>query len=380
MTRYGGVLIFGAALCIACGSHDADGSADATMNGNVTNSSVSNDSSNTTGPTSSTTMGASSATSTGGGGSGPTNSGTTGVNDTSTSSSSTTASSVSRDLEGCSVFPADNPWNTDISTAPVHPNSDNFIDSIGRSTTLHPDFGTEWESSPIGIPYTSVKRDQAKVEVSFDYGDESDPGPYPIPPDAPIEGGADSDGDRHVLVVDTDDCMLYELFGAHPVGGGASWQAASGAIFALGSNALRPERWTSADAAGLPILPGLVRYDEVVEKREIGHALRFTVSQSQAAYIHPATHAASSSTDANRPPMGLRVRMKADYDCTDFSDEVQVICAALKRYGMFVADNGSNWYVSGAHDPRWSDDNLRDLGQIPGDAFEVVDTGPIIAW
>lgn len=278
------------------------------------------------------------------------------------------------------MFPADNPWNTDISEYPLHPNSENFIDSIGRDTNLHPDFGTEWEGAPIGIPFTIVDSSQPMVPVSFEYDDESDPGPYPIPPEAPIEGGPESDGDRHVLVLESDSCILYELFAAYPQEDGARWEAGSGAIFDLSSNDLRPDRWTSADAAGLPVLPGLVRYDEVVEQGEILHALRFTVSQSQAAYISPATHAASSSDDPNRPPMGLRLRMKADYDCSDYSDEVQVICTALKRFGMFVADNGSNWYVSGAHDPRWDDDRLGDLKDIPGDAFEVVDTGPITPW
>ncbi len=281
----------------------------------------------------------------------------------------------------CAMFPADNPWNTDMSQYPLHENSDAFIDSIGRDTNLHPDFGTEWEGAPIGIPYVLVTSDQAKVDVTFDYDDESDAGPYPIPEDPPIEGGPDSDGDRHILMIDTDECVLYELYSAYPPeASGEPWQAGSGAIFDLSSNELRPEGWTSADAAGLPILPGLVRYDEVVEGGEILHALRFTVSNSQRAYIHPATHGASDSTDANLPPMGLRVRMKADYDCSGYSQEVQVICTALKRFGMLVADNGSDWYVSGAPDTRWSDDNLSDLGDITGDAFEVVDTGPVLPW
>ncbi len=289
-------------------------------------------------------------------------------------------SGVGPTLANCSMFPADNPWNTDISDAPVHPNSDAFIDSIGRDTHLHPDFGTEWEGSPIGIPYTLVDSSQPTVQVAFEYDDESDPGPYPIPPDAPIEGGANASGDRHVLVVETDSCILYELFAAYPVGGGDSWEAGSGAIFDLKSNVLRPARWTSADAAGLPILPGLVRYDEVVEKGAILHALRFTVAQSQSGYVPPATHAASSSDDPRRPPMGLRVRMKSSFDCSGFSNEVRVICTALKRFGMFVADNGSDWYLSGAYDPRWSDNDLGDLKQIPGDAFEAIDTGPIEPW
>ncbi len=276
----------------------------------------------------------------------------------------------------CEVFPADNPWNTDISGAAVHPNSDAYVSSIGAGGRLHADFGTVWNGAPNGIPTVEVPADQPRVPVSFEYDDESDPGPYPIPADAPIEGGAASTGDRHVLVLSRESCTLYELFDAHPVNGGTSWTAGSGAIFDLRSNALRPDGWTSADAAGLPIYPGLVRYDEVAAG-EINHALRFTVSQTQAAWIHPATHEASSSTDPSRPPMGLRLRLKAGYDCSGASTEVQVICTALKRYGMLVADNGSNWYVSGSPDPRWDDDALRDLSSIPGSAFEAVDTGPL---
>ena len=212
------------------------------------------------------------------------------------------------------------------------------------------------------------------MPVSFDYADESDPGPYPIPPDAPIEGGPGSDGDRHVIVIDNSTCTLYEMFYAHPQNGGQSWTAGSGAVFNLNSNALRPDYWTSADAAGLPIFPGLVRYSEVVEQGVIDHALRFTVAETRRAFIHPATHYASSNTNPDVPPMGLRFRMKAGYNCGGFSHEVQVICAALKKYGMFVADNGSDWYVSGAPDARWNDDALGDLKQITGDAFEVVAT------
>jgi hypothetical protein len=280
----------------------------------------------------------------------------------------------------CPIFPPSNPWNTDISGLPLHPQSDAFVDAIGRDDHLHPDFGTVWQGAPIGIPYVVVGGGQPKVPVSFYYADESDPGPYPIPPNAPIEGGADSDGDRHVIVVDDDDCVLYEMYDARPVNGGASWQGGSGAVFDLTSNQLRPDFWTSADAAGLPIFAGLVRYDEVVKQGAINHALRFTVQETRRAFIHPATHYASSSTDPDLPPMGLRFRMKAGYDCSQFSQEVQVICAALKRYGMFVADNGSDWFVSGAPDQRWNDDALGDLKQISGDAFEVVDSGePVIS-
>ena len=275
----------------------------------------------------------------------------------------------------CPVFPADNPWNTDISAAPLNANSSNYIASIGASGHLHPDFGTFYDGGPIGIPFVHVGAGQPRVPVAFDYADESDPGPYPIPADAPIEGGANGGGDRHVIVIDDAACRLYEMYDAHPQDGG--WHAGSGAVFALRSNALRHDYWTSADAAGLPIYPGLVRYAEV-QTGAINHALRFTVSNTQRGFIHPATHFASSSTDANRPPMGLRLRMQASYSCDAMSREAQVVCAALKRYGMIVADNGSNWFISGEHDPRWNDDALDDLKSIPGSAFDVVDTGPIV--
>ncbi len=275
----------------------------------------------------------------------------------------------------CVAFPSDNPWNTDISDLPVHPRSDAYVDTIGRDDNLHPDFGTEYEGAPNGIPYVIVSGEQAKVPVSFEYADESDPGPYPIPPDAPIEGGPQGDGDRHVIVIDDDNCILYEVFDAHPINEGESWQAGSGAVFDLNSNSLRPNYWTSADAAGLPIFPGLVRYEEVVEQGVIDHALRFTVEETRRAFIHPATHFASDNIEPDLPPMGLRFRMKADYDCSSFSQEVQVICRALKKYGMFVADNGGDWFISGAPDSRWSDDNLADLKEITADALEVVDTG-----
>ena len=291
-------------------------------------------------------------------------------------SSGGSAPGPSPTLSDCSVFPADNPWNQDVSALPLHAESDAYIDSIGRDDNLHPDFGTVWEGAPIGIPYTLVDSSASPVVIDYTaYGDESDPGPFPIPPDAPIEGGPDSDGDRHVLVIDADSCMLYELYRAFPVDGGSSWEAGSGVKWDLSVNDTHPEGCTSADAAGLPIFPGLVRYQEVVEKGEINHALRFTVSQTQHAYLAPASHYASSSTDPTHPPMGLRVRMKAAYDCSEYSSEIQVICAGLKRYGMIIADNGSDWFISGAPDERWDDDALRDLRQITGDAFEVVDTG-----
>jgi hypothetical protein len=278
-------------------------------------------------------------------------------------------------LAGFQVFPSDNAWNTDISRYPVHSKSQVWIRSIGGDAPLHPDFGTIWNGAPSGIPYTVVHRGQPKVPITLEYADESDPGPYPIPDDAPIEGGPESEGDRHVLVVDTDNHKLYELFRAFRVEGG--WKAGSAAVFDLRSNKLRPLGWTSADAAGLPIFPGLVRYDEAVEKGQITHALRFTVRRTQRGYVLPATHWASQSSDPDRPPMGMRVRLKADYDISGFPKEAQVILKALKKYGMMVADNGGDWFVSGAPDPRWKVENLETLKRVRGRDFEVVDTGPV---
>ncbi len=272
---------------------------------------------------------------------------------------------------GCSVFPSDNAWNRDVSTLPVHANSDRFVARINSQggTRVHPDFGAD---PSYGIPYIVVPADQPTVPITYTaYGDESDPGPFPIPPNAPVEGGSD----RHVLVVQQGTCGLFELFSAQR--SGAGWSAESGARWNLRSNALRPLGWTSADAAGLPIFPGLTRFDEVAAGR-IDHALRFTVSRTQRAYILPATHVASSSTNTDDPPMGLRFRLKASYDITSLTGQARVIAVALKRYGMIVADNGSNWYISGATDPRWNDDQLNALKAIPGSAFEAVETGPIV--
>ena len=285
----------------------------------------------------------------------------------------TAPSPVGNDLESLQVFPPDNPWNQDVSAMPVHAKSAEYLASIGLDTGLHPDFGTVWEGRPIGIPFAVVGREQPKVPVEFRYADESDPGPYPIPPDVPIEGGPGAGGDRHAIVVDVDNKLLYELFDARPAGDG--WTAGSGAVFDLTSNDPRPAGWTSADAAGLPIFPGLVRYDEAVRQGEIDHALRFTVSRTQRAYIPPATHFASNKTDPNLPPMGLRVRLRADYDLSPFPAPVRVILTALKKYGMFVADNGSDWFITGAPDPRWNDDELASLRQVKGRDFEVVYTG-----
>jgi len=272
------------------------------------------------------------------------------------------------------IFPANSPWNTDISGETVDPNSDKLITSIGKDIHLHPDFGTVWQGSPIGIPYNIVGGSQAKVNVSFRYDSESDPGPYPVPPGALVEAGSD----KHVLVIDTLNRRLYELFNAVK-NKDNSWSAGSGAVFDLTSDQLRPDYWTSADAAGLPIFPGLVRYDEVTGKGEINHALRFTVQNSRNSFVHPATHAASDNNDANLPPMGMRVRLKANFDISSFSKNIQVILKALKKYGMFVADNGSSWYISGAPDPRWNDDELGQLKTIAGSNFEVVKMGTAVS-
>jgi hypothetical protein len=275
----------------------------------------------------------------------------------------------------CTVFPTTNAWNERVDALPVAANSAQMIQSIGLSTGLHPDFGSGlYAGQPIGIPYDVVSKLTKRSRVKFDYADESDKGPYPIPTTVHIEGGRSSTGDRHAILIDKDACKLYELYALYPKGSG--WSAGSGAIWNLRSNALRPAGWTSADAAGLPIFPGLARYDEVANG-QITHALRFTVARTQNGYILPATHAASSSTDPNRPPMGLRLRLKANFDISRYTGEARVILVALKKYGMIVADNGSNWYITGAADPRWNDNDLNQLKTVPGSAFEVVDTGPV---
>lgn len=275
-------------------------------------------------------------------------------------------------LHGKRIFAPDDPWNRDISAEPVDPNSDALITSIGKTKSLHPDFGTVWNGAPSGIPYIVVDGKTPRVPVTFEYPDESDKGPYPIPADAPIEGGPNAKGDRHILVLDRDNWILYELFSAYPQQGTKSFKAGSGAIFDLTKNTLRPATWTSADAAGLPIFPGLVRYDEVVEQKEITHAIRFTVRKSRKAYVAPARHWASRSDDPNLPPMGMRVRLKASYDISRFSPNCQVILKALKKHGMIVADNGGDWFVSGAPDPRWNDEELGTLKRVKGNDFEVV--------
>jgi hypothetical protein len=280
---------------------------------------------------------------------------------------------VGASLKGKQVFPFDNAWNKDISNSPVDPNSNNLIAGIGLNANLHPDFGTVWNGAPNGIPYIVVDGNQTPVPINFTaFGSESDPGPYPVPVNAPVEGGPNGTGDRHVLIIDRDNWKLYEMYRAFPINGGASWNADSGAVFNLNSNALRPAGWTSADAAGLPIFPGLVRYDEVFEQQEIKHAIRFTAQITRKAYVHPARHWASSNTSLDRPPMGMRVRLKASFDSSGYSPAMQVILRALKKYGMILADNGSNWFISGAPDPRWNDNELNALKSIKGSNFEVV--------
>lgn len=276
-------------------------------------------------------------------------------------------------LHGARLFPYNNPWNQDVSRAPVDSNSNNLIASVGMNVTLHPDFGTVYAGAPNGIAYTVVAGAQPRVPITFTaYGNQSDPGPYPVPPNAPIEGGPNSTGDRHVIVIDRDNWKLYEMFSSYPINGGASWEAGSGAVFDLNSNAVRPEGWTSADAAGLPIFPGLVRYDEVFEQQEIRHALRFTAQNTRRAYVYPARHFASSNTNPNLPPMGMRVRLKSTFNTNGYSPAMRVVLNAMKKYGMILADNGSNWYVSGAPDSRWDDDELHTLGALKGSDFEVV--------
>jgi hypothetical protein len=274
-------------------------------------------------------------------------------------------------LAGCPVFPADNPWNKRVDRLPVAADSRAIVDSIGADTGLHPDFGSGlWDGAPIGIPITVVKAGVAKSRVSFDYADESDRGPYPIPAGVRIEGGSD----RHALIVDSSTCKLYELYALQRSGSG--WHAGSGAIWSLRSNKVRPAGLTSADAAGLPIMPGLVRWNEVA-RGHIDHALRFTVERTRRAYVYPARHYASDLTDPSLPPMGLRVRLRAGYPIGSFPPQARVLLQALKTYGMIVADNGTSWYITGEPSPRWSNDDLHTIGRVPGSAFEVVDTSSL---
>jgi hypothetical protein len=275
---------------------------------------------------------------------------------------------------GCQIFPSNNWWNADISQYPLDKRSAQYIAALPGN--LHPDFG---QNPDYGIPFNIVPSTQKKVPVHFGYASQSNKGPYPIPPNAEIEGGRHATGDRHVLVLQQGVCKLYEMWRAFPEHGGKSWKAGSGALFPLDTNKLRPNGWTSADAAGLPILPALVKCAEV-QAGAINHALRVTFNQTQMGYIHPATHYASGSRKPSLPPMGLRIRMKASYDISKITGQSLVIAVAMKTYGMFVADNGSNWYFQGEGGKAascWNDNDLNQLKNVPGSAFEVVKTGKI---
>ena len=285
------------------------------------------------------------------------------------------APAVAAKHKPCPTFPKNNQWNLPVNKLPVLGNSDAMVAKIGADRPVHADFGSgTYGGGPIGIPYVNVSPHQHKSRVSFDYADESNKGPYPIPRNVPIEGGRQSDGDRHAILVDRTHCRLYELYALYPNGSG--WKAGSGAIWNLRSNAVRPAGWTSADAAGLPILPGLARYDEVA-RGVIDHALRFTAERTRRAYVYPARHYASDLTDPALPPMGTRVRLKASFDVSGFPRQARIVLTALKRYGMVLADNGSSWYVTGAPDSRWSNDDLHTLGRVTGSDFEVVDAGSL---
>ena len=275
----------------------------------------------------------------------------------------------------CPIFPATNAWNQRVDSLPVAANSAQLIQSIGVASGMHADFGSGlWDGGPIGIPFDVVSKKTPRSRVAFGYADESDRVGYPIPKSVHIEGGRQSSGDRHALLLDKDACKLYELYALYPKGGG--WSAGSGAVWNLRSSKLRPAGWTSADAAGLPIFTGLARYDEVA-RGVIDHALRFTASRTRRQFVYPARHYASSSDDPSLPPMGLRVRLKAGVDISGYPKQARVVLQALQTYGMILADNGSNWYVSGAPDPRWSNDQLHTLGRITGADFEVVDTSSL---
>lgn len=277
----------------------------------------------------------------------------------------------------CTVFPSDNPWNQPVDQLPVASDSAALVRSIGIDASAHADFGSgNYDGGPIGVPYKVVSGRQKKVAVKFDYSDESDHGRYPIPKNVPIEGGRKSDGDRHVIVIDKAKCRLYELYDAHPKSGGRSWTAGSGAIWSLKSDKLRPAGWTSADAAGLPIFPGLARFNEVAAGA-IDHALRFTAPRTRKAYVYPARHQAGSSDDASLPPMGARLRLKASVDISGYPRQARIVLTALKKYGMILADNGSPWYISGAPDSHWNNDDLHSLGNLSGSDFEVVDTSSL---
>ena len=281
------------------------------------------------------------------------------------------------DASHCAIFPANNPWNQRVDSLPVAKNSASLIARIGLNEPVHPDFGSGlYDGEPIGIPYAVVGSATRKVPVTFQYASESDKGPYPLPPGVPIEGGSGSSGDRHVIVVDRDSCTDYELYAAYPHDHGLRWSAGSGAIFNLRSDHLRPAGWTSGDAAGLPILPGLARYGDLAAGG-IDHALRFTAPCTAPRYVYPARHEASTCGGPNLPPMGLRVRLKASVSISGLPYQARAVAQALKRYGMILADNGSPWYISGAPDPHWNNDALHLLDRLTGQDFQVVDTSSL---
>lgn len=278
---------------------------------------------------------------------------------------------------GCPMFPADDVWNADISGLPVDPHSAAWTASMNAATThLHPDFGPSGDpNTPYGIPFTVVPAGHSFTSIAFEYGDESDPGPYPFGPDTPIEGGSSSTGDRHALMVDPSTCTLYELYDAHYSQSGST--AGSGAIWSLRSDALRPATWTSADAAGLPILPGLLRYDEVVAG-SVTHAIRMTAAATDTSFIWPARHEAGARSDPSLPPMGARFRLRADYDISGYSPQAQVVLRAMQHYGLILADNGSNWYFGGTADSAWPLSLVDELKQVPASAFDAVDESSLM--
>jgi hypothetical protein len=275
------------------------------------------------------------------------------------------------------MFPEDSYWHAEVAGLPVLANSDQLVASIGTTRGMHADFGSgEWDGGPIGIPFTTVPGTQPRVDIEFGYASQSDPGPYPIPPNVPIEGGPDSSGDRHTLVVDRDACKLYETWSTYPVEGTDDWEAGSGAVWDLRSNALRPAGWTSADAAGLPILPGLVHFDEVASG-EVDHVIRITAPVTRRQYLWPATHQAGSTNSPDAPAMGQWFRLRSTVDPDDFPEEVRPIVVALQVHGAIVADNGSGWYISGVPDERWDNDALRALRSIKGSDFQAVDASSL---
>jgi hypothetical protein len=369
------VSVSGAFVVGACGEPPGPGGTPG--RGGATSSGGSSAGGSGSGSTASSGAGSSGSSTTGSSGGGGA-SGSTGSSGGGSGSSGGSSGGGAPTAGGCTLFPADNPWNTridDASKFPVHANSATYLSKMSPSTHLHPDWG-DWSTNHYGIPWQVVPSTQPGVPMIFQYATESDPGPYPFPANALVEGGAGSGGDMHVLVIEAGSCLLYETWSSTYASPG--WKCGSGAKFALGSNMLRPDGWTSADAAGLPVLPGLVKVAEV-KAGAIHHALRFTVANSQQAYIHPATHAAGKA-DATLPPMGLRLRLHASFDASAFTGPARVIVDAMKQYGLILADNGSNWYVSGDSDDGWTpmmDALVQAFARILGSDFEAVESGPI---